>query len=53
MPHLSRAFFFDNSGAEMRYFASYSEDSGLDIRVPEGELPKWFKHFEIAKKEQR
>ena len=53
MPHLSRAFFFDNSGAEMRYLASYSEDSGLVIRVPEGELPKWFKHSEIAKKEQR
>ena len=53
MPHLSRAFFFDNSGAEMRYLASYSEDSGLDIRVPEGELPKWFKHSEIARKEQR
>ena len=53
MPHLSRAFFFDNSGAEMRYLASYSEDAGLDILVPEADLPQWFKNSEIVKKAQR
>ena len=47
------AFFFDNSGAEMRYLASYSEDAGLDILVPEADLPQWFKNSEIVKKELR
>ena len=42
LPYLSRAFFFDNSGAEMRYLASYSEEDGLDLLVPESDLPKWF-----------
>ncbi|MBR1588781.1 MAG: zeta toxin family protein [Kiritimatiellae bacterium] len=53
MPYLSRAFFFDNSGAEMRYLASYSEEVGLDILVPEGELPKWFTNFKITKEDHR
>ena len=42
MPHLSRAFFFDNSGMEMRHLASFSESSGLDVLLPERELPRWF-----------
>lgn len=42
MPHLWRAFFFDNSGAEMRYLASYSKDSGLELQVPTSKLPRWF-----------
>ena len=42
LPYLSRAFFFDNSGAEMRYLASYSEEDGVDLLVPESDLPKWF-----------
>ena len=41
MPHVWRAFFFDNSGAEMRYVACYSKDSGLEIQVPDQELPRW------------
>ena len=53
MPHLSRAFFFDNSGAEMRYLASYAEGSGWDFLVPEAELPKWFNDLEMLKKEKR
>ena len=53
MPHLSRAFFFDNSGAEMRYLASYSEDAGLDILVPENDLPKWFKDLETLETASR
>ena len=32
----------DNSGAEMRYLASYSEEDGVDLLVPESDLPKWF-----------
>ena len=50
LPHLSRAFFFDNSGAEMRYLASYSEEDGLDLLVPESDLPKWF--ISATRKEQ-
>ena len=42
MPHLWRAFFFDNSGPQMRYIACYAKDSGLEIHVPEPELPRWF-----------
>jgi predicted ABC-type ATPase len=45
MPYLSRAFFFDNSGPEMRHIASYSEETGLDILSPRVVLPRWFKDF--------
>ena len=45
LSHLSRAFFFDNSGAEMRYVASYSDDGGFAIHLPKGELPKWFERL--------
>ena len=48
MPHLSRAFFFDNSGAEMRYIASYSDDGGFAIHLPKGELPKWFDDIAVS-----
>ena len=41
-PHLSRAFFFDNSNVEMRYLASYDADAGLALHVPSAELPLWF-----------
>ena len=34
-------------------YDSYSEDAGLDILVPEADLPQWFKNSEIVKKEQR
>ena len=43
LPHLSRAFFFDNSNAEMRYLASYEEGSGYSLHIPAAELPHWFK----------
>lgn len=46
LPHLSRAFFFDNSGAEMKYLACFSEETGLDLHLPENELPAWFKTFQ-------
>ena len=43
LPHLSRAFFFDNSNAEMRYIASYDANVGFALHVPSNELPHWFK----------
>ena len=42
MPHLWRAFFFDNSGLEMRYLADWSKDDGFNFIVPKTELPRWF-----------
>ena len=42
LPYLSRAFFFDNSNAEMRYLASYDADGGFALHVPSAELPLWF-----------
>ena len=44
LPHLSRAFFFDNSNAEMRYLASYDENAGFVLHVPVAGLPFWFRH---------
>ena len=46
IPQLSRAFFFDNSGAEMKYLARYSEETGFEILLPENELPAWFRRFQ-------
>lgn len=48
MPYLSRAFFFDNSGAEMKYLACFSDDAGFEAHLPENELPAWFKTFRTA-----
>lgn len=43
IPHLSRAFFFDNSGPEMLYLGSYSEDAGFAFNLPTERLPRWFR----------
>ena len=43
LPYLARAFFFDNSTAEMRYLASFSEENGISVHQPESALPHWFK----------
>ncbi|MBQ3288330.1 MAG: hypothetical protein IJH50_02835 [Kiritimatiellae bacterium] len=43
LQYLSRAFFFDNSNAEMRYLASYDADAGFALHVPPAELPLWFR----------
>ena len=45
LPHLSRAFFFDNSGAEMKYLASYSEEAGFEMSAGVGGVPLWFRNF--------
>ena len=42
LPYLSRAFFFDNSGEEMRYLACFSAERGLETHAPAEELPRWF-----------
>lgn len=38
----TRAFFFDNSGANTLYLASFGQSEGLVLQVPEPELPTWF-----------
>lgn len=41
-PFLSRAFFFDNSGDEMKLLASWSAEEGLALSGQD--LPVWFTH---------
>lgn len=48
LPCLSRAFFFDNSGDEMLYIASFSKENGFQTHVPN--LPHWFKNYIFAGK---
>ena len=45
VPCLSRAFFFDNSNAEMRYLASFESGKGLFLHVDDADLPRWFKTY--------
>ena len=57
MRSLSRAYFFDNSGPEMRYVASYTEEGGFEMFLPESALPRWFNQAALTqlsttKKEQ-
>lgn len=42
LPFLSRAFFFDNSGREMRYIASFDETRGWTLKDSVQSTPKWF-----------
>ena len=44
IPHLSRAFFFDNSERTMRYLASWSKEDGLSC-VEDVTLPSWFERL--------
>lgn len=41
LPYCSRAYFFDNSGMEMRFLAEYSQDRGF-VSIAH-DLPAWFK----------
>lgn len=43
LPHLSRAYFFDNSGDEMRYLASYADGEGFALQTLESTMPRWFR----------
>ena len=43
LPCLSRAYFFDNSGETMRFFAEWDEETGLmSADAAKGWFPKWF-----------
>ena len=44
LPYLSRAYFFDNSGDEMRYLASYADGKGFEFQSLESTMPRWFKN---------
>ena len=48
LPYLSRAYFFDNSGVEMRYLACFSQESGFEKFLPTAEMPHWFRSFESS-----
>lgn len=41
--HLSRAFFFDNGGANMDYLASWNPKSGMTLQVALDNAPMWFR----------
>ncbi len=47
---LSRAYFFDNSGETMRFFAEWDRSSGLIVSA-ETDLPRWFAPVAEAAKE--
>lgn len=42
IPHLSRAYVFDNSGSEMQFLGEYAKESGWIFAMPLEELPAWF-----------
>lgn len=44
MPYLSRAYVFDNSGAEMSFLGEYDKASGWIFSRSLDELPSWFVH---------
>ena len=44
LPHLSRAFFFDNSGEEMRCLVSSSAENGGEMFWRAEEQPRWFRN---------
>lgn len=43
LPHLDRAYFFDDSGLAMRYLAGYSATDGFSLKAPGDTLPEWFR----------
>ncbi len=42
LPYVSRAYFFDNGGTDMRYLASWSAEDGFALHCATDVLPKWF-----------
>lgn len=48
LPYLSRAYFFDNSGRDMKYLASYSDETGLYVQTDVNDFPNWFKPIVCA-----
>jgi predicted ABC-type ATPase len=43
LEHAYRAYFFDNSGPEPRWLAELTPDKQLQLKVPPGAVPKWFR----------
>ena len=46
LPHLDRAYFFDNSGDHSFFFAEYERGKGFQLYTPS--VPNWFKRFVVA-----
>ena len=42
LPHLDRAYFFDDSELAMRYLAEFSATDGFSLKTANGTLPEWF-----------
>ncbi len=43
LPHLDRAYFFDDSGLTMRHLAEYSAVDGFSLKTNAEDLPNWFR----------
>ena len=43
LPHVSRAFVFDNSGAEMDFLGQFEQEAGWIFSRPVDRLPDWFR----------
>ena len=48
LPHLDRAYFFDDSGLSMTYLAEYSATDGFSSKIPTDALPDWFRRYVLA-----
>ena len=46
LPHLNRAYFFDNSADHSVFFAEYESNAGFQLHADS--LPEWFKHFVLG-----
>ena len=47
IPHLDRAYFFDDSGPYMRYLAEYSATDGFSLKAPGDSMPGWFRKYVV------
>ena len=43
LPYLNRAYFFDNSTAQLLYFAEYEQGKGFQLYSEL--IPEWFRRF--------
>ena len=46
LPHLNRAYFFDNTSDQSLFFAEY--ESGKGFQLHSELVPEWFKHFVLG-----
>ena len=46
LPHLNRAYFFDNSGTKTIYFAEYEPEQGFQLHSEM--IPDWFNKFILS-----